>query len=486
MAIYNLQRVEDGSGWSSYGTWTFNLESDNEHIIKSNLSVMGQLKPPILNLKRTGGTSGGSLTTFSCDFYIDCYVNGIFVGSYRYFKNHEPISANVFVQVEHYKWSFERIYIDDIWSSTTPTTVEITYTFRPRSSGYMPLQGEHQNTPDIYTILGYISSLTPYALTTNNNSKAILNAPPSCTYTQIEDISSAATWIQGISLARTTISDAVARYGGNIVNIELKIGNFSGYISGNGNIDVLVKDSGVITPQLVVTDSRGQKTTYVLNSITVNSYNKPIIEEIELERHVPSGNVDETQVYISTTIKQSVIDGNRLGVPTVKVSNNDISDKIEWYNEPTHETIYTSTTAANKRIYGVVDSAEVFATGSTYAFTFTISDSYSLSDVKNEVLPSIYVTMDFQAGGKEIAFGEKADDSLTNHPNGLFKCAMDMTLKGNFDIYMDIGIVLADCTITDSGTALSVTDGADTGDGRLAQAVIDAFDYATAKEILEV
>lgn len=44
----------------------------------------------------------------------------------------------------------------------------------------------------------------------------------------------------------------------------------------------------------------------------------------------------------------------------------------------------------------------------------------------------------------------------------------------------------ADCTITDSGTALSVTAGAGTEDGQLAQAVIDAFDYATAKDILEV
>ena len=58
--------------------------------------------------------------------------------------------------------------------------------------------------------------------------------------------------------------------------------------------------------------------------------------------------------------------------------------------------------------------------------------------------------------------------------------------KGNFDIYMDVSLVLNDCTITDSGTALSVTTGAGTEDGQLAQAVIDAFDYATAKEILEV
>ena len=49
----------------------------------------------------------------------------------------------------------------------------------------------------------------------------------------------------------------------------------------------------------------------------------------------------------------------------------------------------------------------------------------------------------------------------------------------------ELTIALNDCTITDSGTALSVTAGADTDDGQLAQAVIDAFDYATAKEILE-
>ena len=63
---------------------------------------------------------------------------------------------------------------------------------------------------------------------------------------------------------------------------------------------------------------------------------------------------------------------------------------------------------------------------------------------------------------------------------------LNRSSKGNFDIYMDMSIVLNDCTITDSGTALSVTAGASTDDGKLAQAVINAFDYATAKEILEV
>ena len=50
------------------------------------------------------------------------------------------------------------------------------------------------------------------------------------------------------------------------------------------------------------------------------------------------------------------------------------------------------------------------------------------------------------------------------------------------NIYME----LRDCTITDSGTTLSVTDGAPTLDGRLAQAIIDTFSYADAIYILDM
>lgn len=55
-----------------------------------------------------------------------------------------------------------------------------------------------------------------------------------------------------------------------------------------------------------------------------------------------------------------------------------------------------------------------------------------------------------------------------------------------FDCYMDMSFILGECTITDSGTALSVTSGASTLDGLLAQSIIDTFSYADAKEILEM
>lgn len=253
-----------------------------------------------------------------------------------------------------------------------------------------------------------------------------LDAPPTCSYTQLSDVSGKSQWIQNLSVARTTISNVSAKYGGSISSVKLIVGSSSASISGNGNIDVPILDSGTLTPQIVVTDSRGQTTSYTLNPITVMAYQKPSIESIELERHVPLGEQDETQVYINATIKQTPISGNSMGVPEVLVGGNDISDEIVWYNEPTHETVYNSTTAASKNIYGVVNDSEVFATGSTYNFTLSISDAFSTSESKTEVLPTVFVTMDFQAGGKEIAFGDKADDDLTEYENGLFKCGMSI------------------------------------------------------------
>ena len=56
------------------------------------------------------------------------------------------------------------------------------------------------------------------------------------------------------------------------------------------------------------------------------------------------------------------------------------------------------------------------------------------------------------------------------------------TVDWDGNVYMSLG----DCTITDSGTALSVTSGASTLDGLLAQAIINTFSYADAKYILDM
>lgn len=70
-------------------------------------------------------------------------------------------------------------------------------------------------------------------------------------------------------------------------------------------------------------------------------------------------------------------------------------------------------------------------------------DSYGKSALKSITLPFPFYTIDFQAGGKEIAVGTAANDNLTSHPNGLFKCVMDAQFGGNLTL----------------GTALSIANG---------------------------
>lgn len=55
-------------------------------------------------------------------------------------------------------------------------------------------------------------------------------------------------------------------------------------------------------------------------------------------------------------------------------------------------------------------------------------DSYGKSALKSITIPTPFYTIDFQAGGKEVAVGAPANDDTTNRPYGLFKCGMDLVV----------------------------------------------------------
>ena len=76
-------------------------------------------------------------------------------------------------------------------------------------------------------------------------------------------------------------------------------------------------------------------------------------------------------------------------------------------------------------------------------------DSYGKSAPKSIIIPIPFYTIDFQAGGKEIAVGAPANDDTSNRPYGLFKCVMDAQFGRNVEF--DGNLVL--------GTALSIANG---------------------------
>ena len=55
-------------------------------------------------------------------------------------------------------------------------------------------------------------------------------------------------------------------------------------------------------------------------------------------------------------------------------------------------------------------------------------DDYGKSAPKSITIPIPFYTIDFQAGGKEVAIGAPANDDVSNRPYGLFKCGMDLVV----------------------------------------------------------
>ena len=55
-------------------------------------------------------------------------------------------------------------------------------------------------------------------------------------------------------------------------------------------------------------------------------------------------------------------------------------------------------------------------------------DNYGKSAPKSITLPIPFYTIDFKAGGMEVAVGAPANDDVSNRPYGLFKCGMDLVV----------------------------------------------------------
>ena len=114
-------------------------------------------------------------------------------------------------------------------------------------------------------------------------------------------------------------------------------------------------------------------------------------------------------------------------------------DSVE--SAPVQVTMDTAT----KTYTGVLS----IAPSSIVELSVIAEDSYGKSAPKSITIPIPFYTIDFQAGGKEIAVGAPANDDTSNRPYGLFKCVMDAQFGRNVEF--DGNLTL--------GTALSIANG---------------------------
>lgn len=306
-----------------------------------------------------------------------------------------------------------------------------------------------------------------------------LDVPPSI----IPGTPSSGPFYESVSTYTVPINAAEAYYGGDISKITLTIGansttktySTTEIVSGdNETISVISPTAGTYTPILTIEDSRGQTKSINLSSIIVNPYVRPSVN-FDVYRTNNIGKKDDEGEYglIKATITYTSAIAN-LTAPTVTIldpDNNPISKTITWYSIYSESSgISTSsiisnwsTVSSGQEIYGLISAN--FNNNKSYQVTLVETDTAQGSSTPiTQILSTAYYTIDFKAGGKEIAFGSPANDDLTDiagkdySDEGLFKCKMgtsfnDMTTGPNGEVkefISELGISGAGIELTQS------------------------------------
>lgn len=111
------------------------------------------------------------------------------------------------------------------------------------------------------------------------------------------------------------------------------------------------------------------------------------------------------------------------------LSKDGTTQSVTW-NDPTLDVTSTPTTFTTT-LTGISES-------DTLTLTVVATDQYGSATAVSVKIPIAFYTIDVRAGGKEIAFGAPANDDLTNYPNGLFKCDMDIIAERGVSITGDL------------------------------------------------
>lgn len=272
-------------------------------------------------------------------------------------------------------------------------------------------------------------------VTFSNLFTVTLSAPPLCNFgTPVY----AEPHYAGISVYTVPLTALMAQYGGDITSVTLSVGSdsttqtYSSPTITNQTISVVPTTAGTFTPQLTVVDSRNQTTIRNLEPITVETYVRPTLN-FDIFRSDNNGIKDDEGEYglASVVINYSDAVATITRPPEVKI-NNVITNNVVWYSTynvlsgVTNIISDWSAISSGETIYGLINGS--FLKNQSYSISITVVDSENVpSQTITQILSTAYYTIDFRAGGKEIAFGSPANDILTTNQQdiGLFKCEME-------------------------------------------------------------
>ena len=246
-----------------------------------------------------------------------------------------------------------------------------------------------------------------------------LDAPP--TFTAEE--TTAAPYYKTLTPYEVSISDVEAKYGGDITEVKLTLGNQTATGSGDGTLSITPNTAGPFIPVISVTDSRGQITEHTLPQITVNDYNAPSILNYRIARCDTNGKLQDDGENAILAVDYSYFNAvTDLKKPKTKNGISTISSNTTWY------TTYDASTGVSNPItfpYSAPTTGTIYGVIRT---TLSKDDSFQISlelednvggksgEITQTLSPTFY-TIDFLAGGKGVAFGAPSREEI-------FKVAM--------------------------------------------------------------
>lgn len=361
---------------------------------------------PVPSVKVKYNTNAGGRNMIDDNFYLSLTNIEMYECSCSTGKKSLAYNTNFEVPKSPSSWT---INLTELFNSNNPTvrTVPLNWkiqaspfwiaTYKRLSSGEMEIVGE-RTTSFTGNIAGE-GSIT-------------LNAPPTFDNTDLSF--STPDIYTSITTASISVSNLSAKYGGDISQVELKIGTQTATRSTAGTLEILLGYAGTFTPTISVTDSRGQVTTKSLPALVVQEYSAPQVA-FSIDRTNQNGvPEDEGTCALLKASFHWVSEIANLQVPTISITDPDgqsVTATITWYKDASLTTVlsdWSALTATDMPVYGLIDNSShnVFNTSYSYQIGLVPSDTIGSGVEVLQTLGLAFYTMDFLAGGHGIAFGK--------------------------------------------------------------------------------
>lgn len=388
----------------SNGSKTFNMNASGSYI-------------PDTSLEGTNCSGNGTLTTIPRASSFDSVTSSVALGGTATVK----ITAKASSFYHKATWTCGSASVtQNLGQAGSTSQKSYTYTIPTGWSAQMPSSTSKTASVKIqtYSDSGYNTAVGSavtknFTVTVPNNSTYNPTVSLTTTLGNATGLGSS-TYVQGktkVTLSATGSSKANATIKSYVFKRASTTLKTVTSTSTSASTSETTNTTGSVTYSVTITDSRGRTAT-ASKTITVNAYSNPTLTINDYYRSNEDGTKNTTSgtyFYIKATFSSTTAGGNSITSSTVKYK---LPSDSSW-RDGADLTSGTGVVLGN----GTIDTSK------NYDVYVSVTDKVGTVVSKKLIIPTIFVTMDFKAGGNGIAIGKIAES------DNLFDVKMNMQLN---------------------------------------------------------